>query len=78
MRLRLRLTAVAAVTSLALTIGSGPVNAAEATSEQFIGAWIGTWPNGNATSEILVDHIDADGNVYGIYCNISDGSDWRA
>ena len=39
MRLRLRLTALAAVTSLALTIASAPVNAAEATPEQFIGTW---------------------------------------
>ena len=77
MRSRLRLTALAAVTSLALTIASAPVNAAEATPEQFIGTWIGTWPNGKSTIEILVDHIDADGNVYGIYCWVSNTHDWR-
>ena len=75
---RLRLTALAAVTSLALTIATfAPVNAAEATPEQFIGTWIGTWPNGETTIELLVDHIDADGNVYGIYCWVSNTKPWR-
>ena len=64
---------LAAIISAALAVAAIlPANAAKVTPEQFVGTWVGAW-NENASIELRVHHIDADNNVYGNYCWISNG-----
>ena len=79
MNSRLELITLAIVSSLVLSVvTTAPASAATTTRDKFVGTWIGTWPHGKSSIELKVDRIDADGNVYGIYCWVANTDPWRS
>lgn len=78
MNARRQLVALAIISSLvASVVATAPASAATTTRDKFVGTWIGTWPDGKSSIELKVDRIDADGNVYGIYCWVANTNPWR-